>query len=375
MLSRIIQGLTGIMKYSEMVGEAHSKTYDIELMCSSLKNDAIVLKKEYPNIAIVEGIENIANSARNIRRLFKAHSPMARLKVQYELIPLVQEVIYDAYFFTAVFGNKNAEKQHYEKDYFEMKKNPYPFSYELSIVVLAYDKLEYTKQCVESILDNVPEISYELILLNNGSSDSTEDYFNSLGVAKTIHLKQNSLSNIRLYSRITEGRYILSINNDVIVTPNAIQNLLACIKSDARIGMVVPTTPNISNDQDIPFAYENYKQVQAYGAMHNVADAGMWEDRHRLCNPISIMRASALRKVGEHDSYFVHGEFSDDALSYRLRRAGYRLILARDTFCYHFGSVTLQEAREKQNTLGISRALFMQRYGFDAWGDAAMPPH
>lgn len=375
MLSRIIQGLTAIMKYSEMVGEAHSKTYDIELMCSSLKNDAIVLKKEYPNIAIVEGIENIANSARNIRRLFKAHSPMAILKVQYELIPLVQEVIYDAYFFTAVFGNKEAEKQHYEKDYFEMKKNPYPFSYELSIVVLAYDKLEYTKQCVESILDNVPEISYELILLNNGSSDGTEDYFNSLGVAKTIHLKQNSLSNIRLYSRITEGRYILSVNNDVIVTPNAIQNLLACIKSDARIGMVVPTTPNISNDQDIPFVYEGYKQVQAYGAMHNVADAGMWEDRIRLCNPIAIMRASALHKAGEHDSYFVHGEFSDDALSYRLSRAGYRLVLARDTFCYHFGSVTLQEGREKRNTLGISRALFMQRYGFDAWGDAAMPPH
>lgn len=362
------------MKYSEMVSEDHFKTYDIDLMCFTLRNDAIALKNECPNIAIVEGLKNIANSARNIQRLFKAHSPMVRFKVQYELIPLIQEVIYDAYFFTAVFGNKEAEKQHYEKDYFEMKKNPYLFRYEMSIVVLAYDKLEYTKQCVESILDNVPDSSYELILLNNGSSDGTEDYFNSLEVAKTIHLKQNSLSNIRLYSRITEGRYILSVNNDVIVTPTAMQNLLACIKSDARIGMVVPTTPNISNDQAIPFAYESYKQVQAYGAMHNVADAGMWEDRQRLCNPISIMRASALSKVGEHDSYFVHGEFSDDALSYRLRSAGYRLILARDTFCYHFGSVALQEAREKQNTLGISRALFMQRYGFDAWGDEVIAP-
>jgi len=206
MLNRIIQGLTEIMKYSETVSEDHFKTYDIDLMCFTLRNDAVALKKECPNIAIVEGLENIANSARNIRRLFKAHSPMVRFKVQYELIPLIQEVIYDAYFFTAVFGNKEAEKQHYEKDYFEMKKNPYLFRYEMSIVVLAYDKLEYTKQCVESILDNVPDSSYELILLNNGSSDGTEDYFNSLEVAKTIHLKQNSLSNIRLYSRITEGR-------------------------------------------------------------------------------------------------------------------------------------------------------------------------
>jgi SAM-dependent methyltransferase len=43
--------------------------------------------------------------------------------------------------------------------------------------------------------------------------------------------------------------------------------------------------------------------------------------------------------------------------------------LQRDTFCHHFGSITLGESQRKNNTLEKSRKLFLDKYGFDPWGN------
>ena len=368
-LSKTFDGLDYIAKCARKVEPGNLETHKIELMCTTLEDDSKELKSLCPYIAIVEGLHNIANSAREIRRLIKARSPLVYAKKFCELIPLISEVTYDVYFFTQIFGKSEAEKEHYKSEYFEMNKNNYPQKHLASIVVLAYNKLEYTKKCVESILEYTPDIDYELILLNNGSSDGTKEYFDSLHVAKTINLKENSLSNIRLYSRITEGKYILSVNNDVVVTQNYLDNLLACMESDTHIGMCVPTTPNISNNQSIPYTYTDDESMQEFACEYNTSNPALWEDRIRLCNPIALMRADAVQAVGEHDSYFPFGEFSDDALSYRLRSNGWRLVLCKDTYCHHYGSITLGEGQREHNTLGISRALFERRYGFDAWGN------
>ena len=154
----------------------------------------------------------------------------------------------------------------------------------------------------------------------------------------------------------------------MVVTRGYLDNLLACMESDEHIGMCVPTTPNISNNQSIPYTYTDDDSMQVFACDYNVSNPTQWEDRIRLCNPIALMRADAVQAVGEHDSYFPFGEFSDDALSYRLRSNGWRLVLCKDTYCHHYGSITLGEGQREHNTLGSSRVLFERRYGFDAWG-------
>ncbi len=59
-----------------------------------------------------------------------------------------------------------------------------PASPLVSIVVLAYNQLEYTKQCIESISRYTSHIDYELITVDNGSSDGTREYFNGLPHAR-----------------------------------------------------------------------------------------------------------------------------------------------------------------------------------------------
>lgn len=339
------------------------------------------IKMEVPFISSTLSCENLLFSVKNIMTLVRTRSERVCSKIEFELIPILQDFYYDFYFYTCIFGDKDKEREHYEKEYGLMIGNHYideaiktdSYKYDVSICVLAFNKLDYTKMCIENIIKFTPNyINYELILLNNGSTDDTLQYFESLAPTKLFSLKHNSLNIMAgASSRIIEGKYSLAVSNDVLVTENYLDNLLKCIKSDPKIAMVAPSTPNVSNHQAVNGSFSSFEEMHTFAKSYNVSNELLWEERTRLCNPISLISSEALlssKGVGTIDKYFIYGEFGDDALALRIRRSGYKMILAKDCFCYHFGSVTLKEAQVKENTLDKSRKLFIDRYGVDAWG-------
>ena len=346
---------------------------------NELKPHMKQIKEEITYISAPVSCENLVACLENITKLTKVHSVKLIAKLEFELIPLLKEFYYDVYFFTSIFGNKEKERAHYAEEFVKMGANPYideyaklnNYKYDVSIYVLAYNKLEYTIQCIESIIQHtLNHIKYELFFVNNGSKDRTKEYFESFGCEKNFHLLENCICDMRAVRRIFEGRYVLAVSNDVIVTENYLENLIKCMESDPKIAMVVPTTPNISNMQTIPAKYSNLEEMHAFAKANNISDPTRWEERTRLCNPLGLYRSEVLfssHGVGLLDKYFVYSEFGDDALALRLRRNGYKMILAKDCYCYHFGSLTLGEAQVKENTLEKSRKLFFDRYGVDAW--------
>ena len=69
----------------------------------------------------------------------------------------------------------------YANRYIERAIRDGKYKYDLSLMVQAYNKLDYTRRCVNSLLANLPRTaSWELILINNGSSDGTQEYFESV---------------------------------------------------------------------------------------------------------------------------------------------------------------------------------------------------
>ncbi|MDP9699854.1 GT2 family glycosyltransferase [Paenibacillus intestini] len=339
-----------------------------------------ILKVEIPHISGTISCENLLYSIENILKLARTRSERLIGKIEFELIPILQDFYYDFYYFTSIFGNKEKEILHYKDEFVKLTANHYidksletgVFKYKVSIAVIAYNKLEYTQQCIQSVLKYTPNyIDYELVLINNGSTDGTSEFFESLSPSKIFTLKENSLNIVAgAINRIFEGEYLLVISNDVIVTEGYLDNLISCIQSDPTIAMVVPTTPNVSNFQTIPAQYSTLEEMHLFAKQNNKSDSARWEERTRLVNPLTFYRsdvALSSQGVGGHDKYFVYGEFSDDSLAIRLRHAGYKMILAKDCYCHHFGSVTLKEAQVKDNTLEKSRNLFIERHGIDAW--------
>lgn len=305
-------------------------------------------------------------------------------KIEFELLPLLQEVYLQFYIYQYL-AKHETEFEEYEKTkrsilcgnfYIDEAIQQKCYKYDISIVVLAYNKLEYTRQCVESLLNNLPKsLRYELIFVNHGSSDGTKEYFSGKSPDKQLDISVNG-GGVGAFCRIVEGEFTLMISNDVIVGPHAIENLYACISSDPTIAWVVSTTPNISNLQSIPTNYNTMHEFHEFAAQNNRSDSFRWEQRVRLCNPIDIRRnsvfysSSGLCMNGRFHSFGANS-FPDDRTSLLLRRKGYKMMLAKDAYCHHFGSVTLKSEVQKHGELDYylnGRKEFYRAYGVDPWG-------
>lgn len=249
---------------------------------------------------------------------------------------------------------------------------------EVSIIIQGYNRLEKTRRCVESVLAYTADVDYELILLDNGSEDATLEYFQSVshGEKTVIHITKNlgaafpnSVLNLNKL-----GRFICSLPNDLIVTPHWMRNLLTCMKSDERIGMVNPVSSNTSNLQCVELPYQNDREMWEKAGKFNRSDPQKWEDRLRLITLGSLYRKEALMATGWPigDVGFFH-DFGDDDITFRIRRMGYRTVLAGDTWVCHDHDLRCGEGKdlvEFQKSLDIGRENFREKFfGVDAWED------
>lgn len=247
----------------------------------------------------------------------------------------------------------------------------------VSIIVLAYNHLDYTKSCLESILQYTSHLNYELITVDNGSSDGTGEYLNSLPHTKKVTLQTNAgpVNGFNAGMLVAEGRYTSCISNDFIVTTRWMDNLLACMESDERIGFASPGASSVSNNQQIVCPESGLAEMQRFAAAYNISDPSKWEERVRLLPCVLMVRTDVLTEVGYFDPRFAFGEFADDDISFRIRRAGYKLVFAKDTFVHHYGSVTVGEDQRKHQSLEKSRLIFEEKYSLDAWRDSNFDVH
>ena len=293
-----------------------------------------------------------------------------RYQLDLEYLVLQHPEIQDAYLAQMIAAFEAARKRPRRTD----------FKYRVSIIVPAYNKVEYSRCAIDSLFrhTNFSHGDIELITINDGSSDGTEAYFNSLPHEKKINLKYNVYNHLGwgIARHIAEGEYVVYFSNDAVATPHWLENLLAVHQAEKDVFWVVPTCNEncISNYQGIPVDYENrfeaMPEMEAFAAAHNVSNPLLWEERALLMPFVSVV--PNLFDVPEirADYRYVLCDFEDDDFSATLRRSGFRQILAKDTFVHHFGGVTLNEVRTTHGnykTIIEMRPVFQHKWGIDPW--------
>ncbi len=111
----------------------------------------------------------------------------------------------------------------------------------VSIVIPLFNNVELTKQCFSSLVDNTPPNEYELIFVDNGSTDGTGTYLRSLhGKIKVISNEQNLgfAKACNQGAKAADGKYLLFLNNDTIPQPRWLEEMLRTAESDENIGIV-----------------------------------------------------------------------------------------------------------------------------------------
>src|SRR5690606_37756600 len=128
------------------------------------------------------------------------------------------------------------------------------------------------------------------------------------------------------------------------------------------IGLAGPVTNYVSGEQ-----WVDYASVDEDSVFFNLSDPQRWRQTERLVGFCLAMKREVPDRIGLLDERFSPGQYEDDDYCYRARLAGFRRMIAGDTFVYQQGSrsFALKEERELASLIETNRNKFIAKWGFD----------
>jgi GT2 family glycosyltransferase len=244
-------------------------------------------------------------------------------------------------------------------------------SAEVSIIIVCYGQLEYTKLCIASLLKHTRG-AYELIFVDGESMDGTADYLAGVETAALNRVKVVSgrgdigyFAACDLAIAEASGRFIVLLNNDTIVTSGWLNQLIALVSSNAAIGGAGPMSNHASCHQridSVPYRLRRLGRedngrdlavqdwclfasaITAFAAQWRQENLGKWFETDTLdlfCLLLKREVVDAIRPLGGIVSQCGRPSnlsLDQEQFGSRIRSTGFRLACCRDLFIHHFGS-------------------------------------
>ena len=123
----------------------------------------------------------------------------------------------------------------------------------VSIVIPVYNKVLLTKVLLASILERTKNISYEVIIANDNSTDETnilDQAFKNVRIVNNLSGQRGFVYNVSNAIQYAKGEFIFLMNNDMIVCENYLSELLKVICKYDNVGIAGSKTISINNTID-----------------------------------------------------------------------------------------------------------------------------
>jgi GT2 family glycosyltransferase len=240
-----------------------------------------------------------------------------------------------------------------------------------SIVVVTYNGLTFNRLCFESVLANTADQDFELIVVDNGSSDGTRSYLVKLadGDARVrILLNGRNLGFAAACNQglgLALGENLVLLNNDTMVPPGWLARLLPHLRNPG-VGLVGPVTNRIGNEAEVETTYRTWGEFLEFADSRSREHAGDWLEMRTPAMFCLAMRYQTYQHLGPLDEGYEVGLLEDDDYADRAREAGYQLRCVEDTVVHHFGEASFGKLVAGGEYGRILRAN-QQRYA-EKWG-------
>ncbi len=221
----------------------------------------------------------------------------------------------------------------------------------VSIIIPVFNKLEYTKKCIDALYRVTPKFLFELIVVNNGSKDGTKEYLDSLS-AKVENVKViHNMSNLGFAkacnqgARIAKGNYLLFLNNDTIPLEGWLEELIKTAEEEEKVGVV--GSKLLFPDGKIQHAgVEVCDYLLPITPFHiyyrepaDIPEANIKKEYPAVTGACMLTPKWLFDELGGFDEGFLNG-FEDVDYCFRVKEKGYRIIYNPKSVLYHFESVT-----------------------------------
>lgn len=237
-----------------------------------------------------------------------------------------------------------------------------------AIVILSYNSIHFTQECLQSIRTTCPESVYEIIVVDNASTDGSAEWLRG---QKNIILQCNE-ENVGFPAGCNQGiklaqpdRDVFLLNNDTIIPPNALFWLRMGLYENEKTGATGAVSNYVSNFQKVDWDCETKEEFLNAAICNNLPLSRPYEKRHYLVGFAMMIRREALEDVGYLDEIFSPGTYEDNDLGFRLCKKGYEILLCRNSFIFHYGSGGGDNTHKWNGLSARNAAKLADKWGFD----------
>lgn len=238
-----------------------------------------------------------------------------------------------------------------------------------SIVIVSYNCQYMMEKCIESIRQNCAPDSYEMVVLDNASTDGVTEWLKEQEDINLLLSDENmgfpAGCNVGVQYAGPEND-IFFLNNDTRMAPNALFWLRMGLYANDKIGATGCVANYCGNDQQIDVEFSLPNQYLEWAEENvNVPMDEPYEERNRLCGFAMLIKRTVLNQVGGMDENLSPGYLDDDDLSVRIRMAGYQLYICHNSFIYHAGSQSFCNRSDVEEIYKRNYFYLLNKWGYD----------
>lgn len=258
---------------------------------------------------------------------------------------------------------------------------------QLSIIIVNYNSSNILRDCLRSIEASSVQIGYEVIVVDNHSSDGGLEALNrEFPSVSFIELPENvgfAAGNNAGFSRARGATYLL-LNPDTEVKPDALQRLYDALHRDPSVGMAGPkiyyadgTLQSAIIPKKVPsvfdFFCELFYLVKIFPAsrIFNAYFGARFDyDREQpvgqLCGACLMVKKEVVEKIGPLDEkLFLY--FDEADWCKRAADAGYRMLYVPSASITHHEGKSSGGARKSSVDLWFDSQFYLMRKHYGVW--------
>jgi glycosyltransferase involved in cell wall biosynthesis len=233
----------------------------------------------------------------------------------------------------------------------------------VSIVIPVFNNLHFTKACLESIFSASTPGTYEVIVVDNGSTDDTESYLRKLKPQIRYIRNHRNLFFAGGCNRgawAAQGENLLFLNNDVVVKPGWLDEMLNVLSADPKIGIVGNKQLFPSSDPVYPNRVWHAGVIMTpdvaplqiyYGFDPTHPLVNVQRDYPAVIGSCFLIRKKLFEQLKGFDNWYRNGHEETD-LCLRAGELGYRVVYTPKSEIIHYVSQTESRFdREIENLL------------------------